>query len=145
MKATEKEKMEIPSRMKLFRRTNSKKKNPSRRIPLLTMTTVTILIGAQIPMKNPGAWGKFFFRIFGLPSYVRNSQKKQYLIFGEIINIFFFAYLSAVWLLFGYNPIEIIVYKFFLLDFAQIVTKQLIYKQNWKIFPISPNIEYCFF
>ena len=43
---------------------------------------------------------------------------------------FSFAYLSAVWLLFGQNPIEIIVDKFFLLDFAQIVTKQLIDKQN---------------
>ena len=44
--------------------------------------------------------------------------------------IFSFAYLSAVWLLFGKNPIEIIVDKFFLLDFAEIVTKELIYKQN---------------
>ena len=54
MKATEMEMMEIPSKMKLFRQTNSKKKNPSRKILLLTMTTVTILIGAQILMRNQG-------------------------------------------------------------------------------------------
>ena len=74
---------------------------------------------------------KKYLALFGFTSYPRNSQKKQYLIFGEMRNIFFsFAYLSAVWLLFGQNPIEIIVDKFFLLDFAQIVTKQLIDKQN---------------
>ena len=40
-------------------------------------------------------------------------------------NFFFsFAYLSAVWLLFGQNRIEIIVDEIFVLDFAQIVTKQ---------------------
>ena len=43
---------------------------------------------------------------------------------------FSFAYLSAVWLLFGQNPIEISVDEIFVLDFAQIVTKQLINKQN---------------
>ena len=43
---------------------------------------------------------------------------------------FSFAYQSSVWLLFGQNPIEIIVDNIFLLDFAQIVTKQLIDKQN---------------
>ena len=37
---------------------------------------------------------------------------------------FSFAYLSAVWLLFGQDPIEIIVNKIFVLDFALIVTKQ---------------------
>ena len=75
----------------------------------------------------------------GLTSYARNSQKKQYLIFGEMRIFFFsFAYLSAVWLLFGQNPIEIILDNIFLLDFAQTVTKQLIDKQNWKIFLISP-------
>ena len=66
----------------------------------------------------------------GFTSYARNSQKKQYLIFGEMKIFFSFAYLSAVWLPFGQNPIEIIVDKFFLLDFAQIVTKQMIDKQN---------------
>ena len=39
-----------------------------------------------------------------------------------------FAFLSAVWLLFGQNPIEIIVDKIFVQDFAEIVTKQLINK-----------------
>ena len=49
--------------------------------------------------------------------------------------IFFcFVYLSAVWLLFGQNPIGIIVDKIFVLDFAKIVTKQLINKQKWKFF-----------
>ena len=66
--------------------------------------------------------------IIGLNSYARNSQKKQYLIFGEIL--FSFAYLSAVWLLFGQNPIKIIVDTIFVLDFAKIVTKLLINKQN---------------
>ena len=42
---------------------------------------------------------KVVFSIYGFTSYARNSQKKQYLIFGEIS--FSFAYLSAVWLLFG--------------------------------------------
>ena len=42
-----------------------------------------------------------------------------------------FAYLWTVWLLlFGQNPIEIIVDKMFVLDFAKIVTKQLLNKQN---------------
>ena len=61
---------------------------------------------------------------FGLTSNARNSQKKkQYLIFGEMRNIFFsFAYLSAVWLLFGQNPIKIIVDKIFVLDCSKIVT-----------------------
>ena len=49
----------------------------------------------------------------------------------KMINIFFcFAYLSAVWLLFGQNPIEIKLNNIFVLNFAQIVTKQLIDKQN---------------
>ena len=39
--------------------------------------------------------------------------------------LFCFAYLSAVWLLFWENPIELIVGKYFLLSFAQIFTKQL--------------------
>ena len=43
---------------------------------------------------------------------------------------FSFAYLSGVWLLFGQNPIEIIVDKIFVLDLAKIVSKQLINKQN---------------
>jgi hypothetical protein len=70
------------------------------------------------------------FQTFALTSYARNSQKKQYLIFEEMRMIFSFAYLSAVWLLLGKNPIETIEDKFFLLDFALIVTKQLIHKQN---------------
>ena len=41
---------------------------------------------------------------------------------------FSFAYLSAVWLLFGQNPIEIILDKIFKPNFAKIVTKQLINK-----------------
>ena len=59
---------------------------------------------------------------------IRKRNNIQYLEKSEIF--FSFAYLSAVWLLFGQNPIEIIVVKFFLLDFAQIVTKQLIDNQN---------------
>ena len=59
---------------------------------------------------------------------IRKRNNIWYLKKWEII--FCFAYLSAVWLLFGENAIEIIVDKFFLLDFAQIVTKQLIDKQN---------------
>ena len=47
---------------------------------------------------------------------------------GEII--YSFAYLSAVWLLFWGNPIELIVNKYFLLNFDQIFTKQLIDKQS---------------
>ena len=66
-------------------------------------------------------------------SYARNSQKKQYLIFGEmIIFLLNFAYLSAVPSLFGKNPIEIIVDKIFVLDFAKIVSKQLINQANLK-------------
>ena len=67
---------------------------------------------------------------FALTSYARNSQKKQYLIFGEMRNIFSFAYLSAVWLQFGQNVVEKTCLQCFQLDFAQIVTKQLIKKQN---------------
>ena len=74
---------------------------------------------------------------------IRKRNNIQYLEKWEIF--FSFAYLSAVWLLLGQNPIEIILDNIFVLDFAQIVTKQLIDKQNWKIFLISPNIEYCFF
>ena len=48
----------------------------------------------------------------------------QYLKKWEII--FCFAYLSAVWLLFWENPIELIVDKYLLLNFAQTFTKQLI-------------------
>ena len=59
--------------------------------------------------------------------------------------IFCFAYLSAVWLIFWENPIELILDKYFLLNFALIFTKQLIGKQTQKIFLISSNIEYCFF
>ena len=47
-------------------------------------------------------------------------------LFKELRKDYSFAYLSAVWLLFGENPIEIIIDKLFLLDFAQIVTKQQI-------------------
>ena len=45
---------------------------------------------------------------------------------------FSFAYLSISCLVtvFGQNQIEIIVDEIFVLDFAQIVTKQLIDKQN---------------
>ena len=49
--------------------------------------------------------------------------------------IFFsFAYLSAVWLQFGQNPTEKTCLQWFQLDFPQIVTKQLISKQNKKFF-----------
>ena len=50
------------------------------------------------------------------------------------MRIFFFrfAYLSAVWLQFGQNAIEIIKEINFALDFALIVTKQLTNMQNWK-------------
>ena len=40
------------------------------------------------------------------------------------------AYLSAVWLQFGQNPVENYCLQWFQLDFAQIVTKQLIDKKN---------------
>ena len=70
-----------------------------------------------------------------------NENMICYLYFDRFWN----AYQSAVWLLFRQNPNDIIVDNIFLLDFAQIVTKQMIDKQNWKIFLISPNIKYCFF
>ena len=51
----------------------------------------------------------------------------------------FFSFVNT-YQLFGYylgkNPIEIIVDKILVLDFAKIVTKQMINKQNWKIFII---------
>ena len=59
---------------------------------------------------------------------IHKRNNIQYLKKLEII--FSFAYLSAVWLLFGQNPIEIIADNIFVLDFAKIVTKQMIYKQN---------------
>ena len=70
MTATEMEKMEIPSRMKLFRQTNSKKKNPSRKILLLTMTIVTILIGAQILMRNQGEEDFFKCRVHVIRNFI---------------------------------------------------------------------------
>ena len=80
-------------------------------------------------LKNwPGC--KIYYGILGLTSSARNSQKKQYLIFGEMWKKFSFAYLSAVWLQFGQNPVEKTCLQWFQLDFAQIVTKQLIDKQN---------------
>ena len=54
---------------------------------------------------------------------IRKRNNIQYLKKWEIISSF--AYLSAVWLLFWENPIELIVGKYFLLSFAQIFTKQL--------------------
>ena len=39
-------------------------------------------------------------------------------------NVFLVLHVSAVWLQFGQNQIEIIVVEIFVLDFAQIVTKQ---------------------
>ena len=68
--------------------------------------------------------------IFGLTSYARNSQKKQLPNIWKNEMFFSFAYLSAVWSLFGQNPIEIIVDEIFVQDFAQIVTKQLIDMQK---------------
>ena len=59
---------------------------------------------------------------------IRKRNNIQYLEKWEIF--FSFAYLSAVWLLLRQNPIEIILDNIFVLDFAQIVTKQLIDKQN---------------
>ena len=50
-------------------------------------------------------------------------------VFAEMKNIFSFAYLSAVWLKFGQNSIDIIENSF-AMDFALFVTKQLINKQN---------------
>ena len=68
-------------------------------------------------------------------------SKKNNIKYLEKWEIFFrFAYLSAVWLQFGQNSIEIINEKNCALYFSLIVTKQLINKQNWKIFLISPNI-----
>ena len=62
---------------------------------------------------------------------MKEIHKRNNIKYLEKCKIFFsVAYLSAVWLLFGQNPTEIIVGKFILLDFAQIVTKQLIDKQN---------------
>ena len=67
----------------------------------------------------------------------------QYL---ENLEIFFsFAYLSAVWLQFWQNTVQKSCLQWFQLDFAQIVTKQLIDKQEQKIFFISKNIKYGFF
>ena len=54
------------------------------------------------------------------------------------MNFFFsFAYLSAVWLQFVQNSIDIIIENNFALDFALIVTKQLINKQNGFFFHFS--------
>ena len=78
MTATEMEKMEIPSRMKLFRRTSSKKKNPSRKILLLTMTIVTILIGAQILMRNQGE-EDFFLNVGSTLSEILFSKHESVL------------------------------------------------------------------
>ena len=74
---------------------------------------------------------------------IRKRNNIQYLEKWEIF--FSFAYLSAVWLQFGQNPVQKCCLIWFQLDFAQIVTKQLIDKQNKKIFLISPNIKYWFF
>ena len=52
---------------------------------------------------------------------IHKRNNIQYLKKLEII--FSFAYLSAVWLLFGQNPIEIIADNIFVMDFAKIVTK----------------------
>ena len=63
--------------------------------------------------------------------YIGKSQKETIFNIWRNEKYFFsFAYLSAVWLLFGQNPIEIIRGKIFVLDFAKIVTKELIDKQN---------------
>ena len=51
---------------------------------------------------------------------IRKRNNIQYLEKWEIF--FSFAYVSAFWLLFGQNPIEFIVGKIFVLDFAKIVT-----------------------
>ena len=53
----------------------------------------------------------------GLTSYARNSQKKQLPNIWKNEMFFSFAYLSAVWSLFGQNPIEIIVDKIFFESF----------------------------
>ena len=49
--------------------------------------------------------------IYALTSYARNSQKKQYSIFKEII--FSFAYLLAIWLLVRANVMKIEITVFF--------------------------------
>ena len=79
--------------------------------------------------------------IYGLTSYARNLEKKQYSIFEEMRNNFQFCLPFSCLATF----VELIVDKYFLLNFAQIFTKQLIVKQTVKIFLISSNIEYCFF
>ena len=57
--------------------------------------------------------------------------KRNNIEYLEKWEIFFrFAYLSAVWLQIGQNSIDIIIENNFALDFALIVTKQLIIKQN---------------
>ena len=57
--------------------------------------------------------------------------KRNNIKYLEKSEIFFnFAYLSAVGLQFGQNSIDIIIENNFALDFALIVTKQLINKQN---------------
>ena len=68
------------------------------------------------------------FWIFPCPYQLGNKFPKE-----TILNIwrnekyfFRFAYLSAIWLQFGENSIDIITENNFALDFALIVTKQLI-------------------
>ena len=84
MKATEMEKMEIPSRTKLFRQTNSKKKNPSRKILLLTMTIVTILIGAQILMRNQGEEDFFKCRVHVIRNLILKEHES---VFANLIEL----------------------------------------------------------
>ena len=55
---------------------------------------------------------------------IHKRNNIQYLKKWEIA--FSFAYFSAVWLLLWENPIELIVDKYLLLNFAQTFTKQLI-------------------
>ena len=81
--------------------------------------------------KNPKGVYCFVFQY--LASLAMQEIAKRNNIFNIWRNdkyFFSFAYVSAVWLLFGQNPNKIIVDTCFLLDFAQIVTKQLIDKQN---------------
>ena len=74
---------------------------------------------------------------------MQEIHKRNNIQYLEKWDIFFsFAYLSAVWLQFGQNPVEKTCLQWFQLDFPQIVTKQLIAKQ---IYCIAGEAKYLIF
>ena len=60
----------------------------------------------------------YLLSTFALISNIINSQ-------NENKNVFSFVYLSAIWLQFGQNSIEIIIDNSFELDFAVIVSNEI--------------------